>query len=283
MHASAYHIVIRPTRTWFNLNLREIWRYRDLIYLFVRRDFVARYKQTILGPLWSIMQPLMTTLIFTVIFSRVAKIPTDALPPVLFYQCGQLTWNYCANSFSANSNTFVSNFHLFGKVYFPRMVVPISNLISHLFAFTIELGTFLILYVHYKFILNTPGFGMDWRAIFLPVLVLQTAALSLGISLITSASTAKYRDLTHAAGLLVSVWMYATPVIYPLSSVPEKWRWVAAINPMTAIVESCRLILLGSGTVAIEHLALSAILTVILLAVGLILFFRVEKTFIDTV
>ncbi len=276
-------VVLRANRRWLSLDLKELWQYRDLVALMVRRDFVAKYSQTILGPLWFIVQPVLTTLVFTVIFGRIAGLSTDGLPPVLFYLCGQLGWTYFSQCFSANSATLINNSALFGKVYFPRLVVPLSVLISNLFAFAIQFVTFAAFFVYFKFIAQIGSFGLDWRVILLPLLVLQTALLSLGVGLLMSSLTAKYRDLNHVSSLLIQLWMYATPVIMPLSSFPTKWQWVVVLNPMTAIVESFRLMLLGTGTVEPLHLLYSIGATLLICLAGLILFHKVERTFIDTV
>jgi len=281
-----FEITLRPNTSWLQLELKGIWHYRDLLTLLVWRDFVAKYKQTILGPLWFIVQPLMMTLVFTVVFAGVAKIPTDGLPPTLFFLCGQLGWNYFAQNFNSNSATLVNNAGLFSKVYFPRLVVPLAGLVSNLLTFLIQAVTFGIFFCYFKYVLHNGSFHLDWRVVFLPLLVLQSAALSLGLGLFMSALTAKYRDLVHLSPLLIQLWMYATPVIIPLSQFPEKWnqwRWVVAINPMTSIVESFRLTLLGTGTVEPLYLVCSVAFTVVILAVGLLLFGKVEKTFVDTV
>jgi lipopolysaccharide transport system permease protein len=280
---SPFEIVLRPDTGWPSLELASIWRYRDLLALLVRRDFVSKYKQTILGPLWFIIQPLSMTLVFTVIFGRIAGLSTDGLPPVLFYLCGQLGWNYFAQNFSSNSATFVNNAGLFGKVYFPRLIVPLAALASNLFAFAIQAATFVCFYIYFKYGRGAGGFGMDWRVILLPLLVLQTAVLSLGVGLVMSALTAKYRDLTHLSALLIQVWMYSTPVIYPLSEFPVEWRWIAALNPMTPMVEGFRLLLLGVGTVEPLHVLCSMATTAIVTVAGLVLFSRIEKTFVDIV
>jgi lipopolysaccharide transport system permease protein len=278
-----FEIVLRPDTGWRSVELASIWQYRDLLSLLVWRDFVSKYKQTVLGPLWFIVQPLSMTLVFTVIFGKVAGLSTDGLPPVLFYLCGQLGWNYFAQNFSANSATFVNNAGLFGKVYFPRLVVPLAALISNLMAFAIQVATFVCFYIYFKYGRGAGGFGMDWHVMLLPLLVLQIAVFSLGVGLVMSALTAKYRDLTHLSALLIQVWLYATPVIYPLSVFPHRWRWVAALNPMTPIVEAFRLILLGVGTVAPLQIVSSIATTAVVTAAGLMLFSRVEKTFVDIV
>jgi lipopolysaccharide transport system permease protein len=249
--------------------------------LLVWRDFVARYKQTILGPLWYVVQPVLMTAVYTIIFGLVAGLPTDGLPPVLFYLCGQLGWNYFAQNLGANSTTFQSNAALFSKVYFPRLVVPLASLASNLVAFSIQMATFAGFFLYYKFALKAGGFGLDWHVVFLPLAVLHVAVLSLGVGLILSALTAKYRDIAQVSGLLVQVWMYATPVIYPLSRFPARWQWIAALNPMAVIVESFRYMLLGRGMVTPGHLAASAAISLALLGGGLLLFGRVERTFAD--
>ena len=278
-----FEIVLRPDTGWRSLELASLWQYRDLLSLLVWRDFVSKYKQTILGPLWFIIQPLCMTLVFTVIFGKVAGLSTDGLPPVLFYLCGQLGWNYFAQNFSSNSATFIANAGLFGKVYFPRLVVPLAALVSNLFAFAIQVATFVCFYLYFKYGRGAGGFGMDWHVILLPLLVLQTAVLSLGVGLVMSALTAKYRDLTHLSALLIQVWMYATPVIYPLSAFPVEWRSIAALNPMTPIVEAFRLLLLGVGTVEPLHIVCSIATTAAVTIAGLLLFGRIEKTFVDIV
>jgi lipopolysaccharide transport system permease protein len=277
-------IIIHPSSSWFRIPWRDILEYRDLLFLLVRRDFVARYKQTLLGPAWFVIQPLTTTLVFTVVFSKIAKIPTDKLPPLLFYLCGMIAWQYFAQSMQGTSTTFTSNAGLFGKVYFPRLVVPLSVIISNLASFAIQLGTFLCFWCFYKFCTASGGlFRMTPWLLVIPVLLLQTAAIALGVGLWMSALSAKYRDFSYASGFLTQIWFYATPVVYPLSEVPERWRWVSAINPMSSIVEAYRYAFLGSGTVSPLYLGISAVTTVILLITGIVIFGRTERTFIDTV
>jgi len=278
-----FEIVLRPETGWRGIELAGLWRYRDLLSLLVWRDFVSKYKQTILGPLWFIIQPLSMTLVFAVVFGRIAGLSTDGLPPVLFYLCGQLGWNYFAQNLSSTSATFVVNAALFSKVYFPRLVIPLAAVISNLFAFGIQVAMFVCFYAYFKYARGVAGFGMQWQVIVLPLLVLQTAILSLGVGLILSALTAKYRDLTHLSALIVQIWMYATPVIYPLSKVPPRWQWIALLNPMTPIVEGFRVLLLGVGTVEIAHVIWSIAITLAVTAGGLMLFGRIEKTFVDIV
>lgn len=276
-----FEITLTPERRWLDLELRGIWQYRDLISLLVWRDFVSKYKQTVLGPLWFVIQPVMMTVVFTVVFGQVAGLPTDGLPTLLFYLCGQLGWNYFAQTFASTSTSLLANAALFSKVYFPRLVVPLAALISNLFAFLIQGATFVAFFIYFKFTPQAASFHLSSYAVLLPLLVIQTAVLSLGVGLIVSAVTAKYRDLSHATTLLVQAWMYATPVIYPLSHVPARWRWVAAVNPMTPIVESYRRVLLGAGTVKTSYQAWSVCATVLLVGAGLLLFGRIQKTFVD--
>jgi lipopolysaccharide transport system permease protein len=278
-----FEITLRADTGRLSLDLKGLWQYRDLLSLLIWRDFVSKYKQTILGPLWFIIQPLCMTLVFTIIFGVVAGLSTDGLPPVLFYLCGQLGWNYFAQNLSSNSATLVANAGLFSKVYFPRLIVPLASLVTNLLAFGIQAATFAAFFFFFKYGRGASGFEMSPYVVLLPLLVLQTALLSLGVGLLLSALTAKYRDLTHVSALLIQVWMYATPVIYPLSKFPLKWRWIAALNPMTPIVESYRLLLLGAGTVEPAHVAASVVTTVAAMIGGLLLFAKVEKTFVDIV
>ena len=223
-------------------------------------------------------------MVFTGVFAGVAKIPTDGLPPVLFYLCGMLAWNYFAGCLSHTSSTFVSNAYIFGKVYFPRIIVPLSVVISRLIAFAIQLGTFLVFLAYFKF-LTAAGARIHPNAtmLLMPLLLVLSGMIGLGVGLWMSALTAKYRDFSFLSGFLTQLWMYATPVIYPLSAIPDRWKWVAAVNPMAGIVESYRYAFLGAGTVDVRYLALSAATGVALLFTGLLAFNRVERTFIDTV
>jgi lipopolysaccharide transport system permease protein len=276
-----YEIVLRPEARWLDVDFAALWRYRDLLTLLVWRDFVAKYKQTILGPAWFILQPLLMTIVLTVVFGNLIRLSTDGLPPLLFYLCGQLGWNYFAQTFSANASSLISNAHLLSKVYFPRLIVPISNVLSNLFIFGVQAATFAVFFVVFKYGLKSGTFGVNWHIVFLPLLVLLTACFSLAAGLLMSAVTAKYRDLTHVTAVLIQMWMYATPVIYPLSRFPERWRWVAALNPLTAMVESYRLMMLGVGTVEPWHLVWSVTATCGALIAGVALFDRMEKTFVD--
>ena len=275
-------MVIRPQRSLLDLHLGELWRYKDLVLLFVRRDFVAAYKQTILGPLWYLIQPLLTTITFTVIFGNFAKLPTDGLPQFLFYMSGTVVWGYFAACLTKTSDTFVTNANLFGKVYFPRLAVPVSILISNLISFAIQFALFLV-FIPY-FIWKGSAIQFDWLWVALsPVLMFMMAGLGLGFGIIISSLTTKYRDLRFLVQFGVQLLMYATPVIYPVSSVPERFQWLIRLNPMTSIVEAFRYAFLGAGNVDLAQLAYSFGFMVVVVFLGTVIFNRVEQTFMDTV
>jgi len=279
-----YLVHIRRTKGLFNIDFREIWRYRDLLLLLVYRDFSSKYKQTILGPAWFVIQPLLTTLIFTVIFGNVAKIPTDGIPPMLFYLCGLLAWNYHAGVIQSTGNVFQTNMNLFGKVYFPRSLVPLSSTLSQLIGWSIQLLTFLLFYFYFKFFTSS-GELMEasaWVWVF-PLLILQTALIGVGSGFVLSSITAKYRDLQHMQNFIIQAWMYITPLVYPLSEIPESWRWVAALNPLCMVVESLKFVFFGSGTVTIPYLILSVFVSIALFCIGFVWFSKTEKNFIDSV
>jgi len=274
-------MIIRPQRRWIDLRLDALWRYRDLIALFAWRDFAANYKQTILGPLWYLIQPLLTTVMFTVIFGHLAGLSTEGLPQFLFYMSGTVIWSYFSACLSRTSNTFITNAAVFGKVYFPRLAVPISILLSNLVTFAIQFGQFLA-FVAY--------FGLTGAAIqpngwiwLTPVLLGIMAGLGLGFGIIISSLTTRYRDLQYLVTFGVQLLMYVTPVIYPLSAVPDKYRWLLLANPMTPIVETFRFAFLGAGTVDIIHLLYSFAFMVAVLIIGILIFNQVEHTFMDTV
>lgn len=273
--------IIRPYHPWFQINLGELWQYRDLIQLFVWRDFVSQYKQTILGPLWFILQPLFTTLVFTVIFGKIAKIPTDGLPQFLFYFSGAICWGYFAECLTQTSQTFMANAGIFGKVYFPRLTVPVSKVISYIFKFFIQFALFLIFLFYYyqRGAPVNPNLGV----LALPLIILQMGILGIGCGLIVSSLTNKYRDLSLVVGFGVQLWMFATPVVYPLSQIPEKYRVYFALNPMTSVVEAFRSAFLGAGSLTAPYYLLGALITLAICFAGVILFNRIEKTFMDTV
>lgn len=273
--------VIRPRSGWFELNIAELWRYRDLIAMFVWRDFVAVYKQTILGPLWFFIQPLLTTVVFTIIFGKVAKLPTDGVPPFLFYLSGVVPWRYFADCLNNTSNTFANNAHIFGKVFFPRMVVPVSIVISNLISFGIQILLFLGYYLYY--LQTSASIRPQVTLLLLPVLIVQMAVLGLGFGIIVSSMTTRYRDLSHLVGFGVQLWMYATPIVYPASSLPEQWRFILMLNPMAPVIETFRYSFLGAGTFDTTSWAASIILTAAVVVIGMISFCRVEKSFMDTI
>ena len=276
-----WDMVIKPKSTWYDINLEELWRYRELIGMFVKRDFVTFYKQTILGPLWYIIQPVFTSLIFTVVFGNFAKIPTDDIPPFLFYMAGNIIWGYFAYTLDQTSNTFIANASIFGKVYFPRLTIPVGIIVSGFIQFAIQFTLFLGFYLYFMF-KETP-ITPSWWILAMPLLLLQMALLGLGMGILISSLTTKYRDLRFAMGFLIQVWMYATPIVYPLTQVPEKYRMFYACNPMVAIVESFRYAFLGSGVIQWSYVILGWVVTLTILMAGIILFSRIEKTFMDTV
>lgn len=277
-----WSMIIEAQRGLLDLRLPELWRYKDLVMLFVRRDFVAVYKQTILGPLWYLIQPLLTTLTFTFIFGRIASLPTDGLPQFLFYMSGTVVWSYFASCLTKTSETFVQNANLFGKVYFPRLAVPVSILISNLVTFLIQFGMFL-LFVMY-FVLRGTSIHLNWLWIALsPILMLMMAGLGLGFGIIISSLTTKYRDLRFLVTFGVSLMMYATPVIYPVSAIHERFQWIILANPMTPIIETFRYAFLGAGTMDTGSLLYSFGFMLLVVIIGSIIFNRVEQTFMDTV
>lgn len=273
--------VIRPKRTWYDINLMELWRYRDLIMIFVRRDFVSVYKQTILGPLWFLIQPLITTIIFTIIFSKVANIPTNGVPATLFYMTGLTAWNYFAACLNKTSGTFINNAAVFGKVYFPRLTVPVSVVISSLITFGIQFLFLMCFWVY--FYLIGASITMNAYMLLLPLLLIIMALMGLGFGIIVSSLTTKYKDLQFLVGFGVQLVMYATPIIYPLSSIPDKYKMFVMINPMTSVIETFKYALLGNGSFSWGMLAYSGIFTISLLTIGVLLFNKIEQRFIDTI
>ncbi len=276
-----WDLVITPRKKWYDLQLGDVWRYRDLIALFVRRDFVTRIKQTVLGPLWLILQPIMSSLVFTVIFGNIAKLSTDGLPQMLFYMSGNVLWNYFSNCLTSTSNTFRSNAGIFGKVYFPRLVMPISTVISAMINLAIQIVLFMAFRTY--FALNGAAISYTSWAWTLPLLILLMAGLGLGFGIIFSSVTTKYRDLNYLLGFGVSLWMYASPVIIPTSSIPSNWRWIAIINPVTPIIETFRAGFLGTGQASWLRLGYSGAFMLVVLFIGVVIFNSVERTFIDTV
>jgi lipopolysaccharide transport system permease protein len=279
--ATVWTLIIRPQTQWFDLQLGGLWRYRDLVMLFVQRDFVSQFRQTIFGPLWFIIQPLLTTLTFTVIFGNVAQLSTDGAPKVLFYLSGVTAWNYFADCLTKTSDTFMANANIFGKVYFPRLAVPVSIVISSLGRLGIQLILLLGFYLY--FLARGAAIHPTLALGLLPVLILLMAALGLGSGIIVSSLTSRYRDLRHLVQFGVQLLMYSTPVILPLSKIPEHYRWLVLANPMTSLIETFRYALLGTGSFNWVALSASTVVSAIILAAGVLLFNRQEKTFMDTI
>ena len=274
--------IIRPHNGWFNLHLVDLWRYRDLIILFIRRDFVAQYKQSILGPVWFVLQPLLTTFVFTIVFGNIAGLSTDGLPKLLFYFSGQVVWGYFSGTLTAVSSTFVDNAHIFGKVYFPRLTIPVSIVISHLGQFGLRLFFLLCFFLY--FFLQGEEVRLSFSLLLLPVLILIMFCLALGLGIIFSSMTTKYRDLRFLLAFGVQLLMYATTVIFPLSSIANNnYRFLIQANPMTPIIECFRHAFTGVGSWEPIHLCYSAGFALITLLVGLVFFTRIERTFVDTV
>lgn len=274
-------LIIRPQRAWWDLRFGELWHYRDLIWLFVWRDFVAYYKQTILGPLWYLIQPILTTLVFTVVFGNIAKLSTDGLPPFLFYLAGNTVWGYFSSCLVSTSNTFTTNATIFGKVYFPRLTIPISVILSNVISFAIRMGVFLVFLVY--FMLTGSDIHPNLWILFLPVLLLIMAGIGLGLGIIVSSLTTKYRDLQQLVGFGVQLVMYATPVIYPVSSVQGIWQWLIIANPMTPVIEIFRLAFLGTSSLDPIYILYSFVFMLVILLIGVLVFNHVEATFMDTV
>jgi lipopolysaccharide transport system permease protein len=272
---------ISPKRSFLDLKIREVLEYRDLLVLFVKRDIVITYKQTILGPLWFFIQPLLTTLMFLLIFWKIAGIATSGVPPILFYLGGIILWNYFSESLRLTSDTFTKNSNLFGKVYFPRLITPVSIVISNLVKFLIQFVLFIAVFIYY--LATGSAINPNLTLLFLPVYILIIAILALGFGLIISALTTKYRDLTFLIQFGIQLWMYATPVIYPVSGIPPKFRTIIEANPLSSVVESFRFGFTGAGTFNGGGLIYSSVFSLVLILIGIIIFNRTEKTFIDTV
>ena len=272
---------IEPQSRLFELGLSEVWRYRDLIILLVRRDFVSSYKQTILGPVWIVIQPLITTLMYVFIFGNIAKLSTDGLPVLLFYMSGVTIWNYFAQTLTATASVFRDNAAIFGKVYFPRLAIPLSIVISSLIRFAVQFTLFLIVCAYYSVMIQT--IHSNAILLLMPLLIVIMGLLSLGLGMIFSSLTTKYRDLAILLTFGIQLAMYASPVIYPVSSVPQNYRWLLQINPITPLIETLRYGFLGSGTFSWPSLCQSAVVTIVILLVGIIIFNRTQKSFTDTV
>ena len=275
-------LIIRPQQKLWSVDFKEIWRYRDLIALFVKRNIVIQYKQTILGPLWYIIQPVLTVIMNMVVFGGIAGMSTDGVPQILFYLAGNVCWFYFSDCLNQTSKTFTDNQAIFGKVYFPRMVVPISTVLSNLLRFGIQIGLFVVLYLYYFCVGTTVS--PNWYVLLLPVFVLLLAGLGLGFGILVSSMTTKYRDLTILFTFIVQLWMYATPIVYPLSMVPEgKLRMLILANPMTPVIEAFKYATLGQGYFSWTALGYSFVFMTMLLVVGIVVFNKVQRSFMDTV
>ena len=273
--------VLKPHTKWGSINIKELLSYKDLIFLFVKRNYVTKYKQTILGPLWLVISPLMTTLIFVVIFSNIDGLSTDGTPHMAFYMAGNVVWAYFAACVNQTSNTFVNNASVFGKVYFPRMVVPVSTVLTGLLDFLVQFVLLLIILLYY----TITGVKIAWNIWVLatPLLVLQLALLGMGIGIIVSSLTTKYRDLTILVTFGVQLWMYASPVVYSITQIPEKYRFLYLLNPVSPIITMFRYAFLGTGELPLLSWGISWLTTLVVLVIGVLLFGRIEKTFMDTV
>jgi lipopolysaccharide transport system permease protein len=273
--------VIKPKDKLLHVDFAEIWQYRDLWSMFVRRDIVTQYKQTILGPAWYFIQPALTTLMYMIVFGGIAKIPTDGLPQPMFYLAGIVCWQYFADGLNKTSSTFTANQHIFGKVYFPRLIVPLATVSSNLIRMGIQMLLFILVYIYYLAVgvkVSPNGY-----VLLIPVLIVMLAGLALGFGIIVSSMTTKYRDLTFLFSFIVQLWMYATPVIYPLSTISPERQWIMVLNPVTSIIEAFKYGTMGVGSFDWAYLAYSFVFMLVLLAAGVIIFNKVQRSFMDTV
>jgi lipopolysaccharide transport system permease protein len=276
-----WDLTIKPQTHWYDLRIKEIFKYKDLLFLFVKRDFISIYKQTILGPLWFFIQPIITALTFTVIFGNLAKISTDGLPQILFYMCGITLWNYFADTLTKTADTFSSNVNIFGKVYFPRMIVPLSVVVSNLIKLGIQFLLFLCIWIYY--LIQTDLIHPTKMLVLIPYLIILIGFMALSFGIIISSLTTKYRDLKFLVTFGIQLMMYASPIVYPLSIVPEKYKWIIIANPVTSIIEAFKYAFLGVGEFSWFYLGYSTLFTIVLFMIGLVIFHRVEKSFMDTV
>lgn len=276
-----YTTEIKPKNKLFEVDFKEIWRYRDLYSMFVKRDIITQYKQTILGPTWFFIQPAMTTIMYMIVFGGIAGISTDTLPQPMFYLAGIVVWQYFSDCLNKTSSTFTANQGIFGKVYFPRLIVPLATVTSNLVRMGIQFLLFVVVYIYY--LITGVQVSPNIYILLLPLLILMLAGLSLGFGIIISSMTTKYRDLTILFGFIVQLWMYATPVIYPLSAMSEKRQWIMALNPVTAIIETFKYGTMGVGTFSWGMLGYSFGFMVVLMAIGIVVFNKVQRSFMDTV
>jgi lipopolysaccharide transport system permease protein len=278
----SWDLEIKAKTNLFDLQLQEVWHYRDLMWLFVKRDFVAQFKQTILGPAWHVIQPILTTLMFLLVFGKIAKIPTDGIAPAAFYLAGLTVWNYFSACLTATSSTFTANAGIFGKVYFPRIVLPISVILSNMVKFAIQFMLLVAVIIYYHF--NGYPFYFSFNLLFIPLILILMAGISLGVGIIISSVTTKYRDFSILLSFAVQLLMYATPVIYPLSYLQGKsYKWIIDLNPISSVVESFKYVIFGKGLVEPYSLLYSITFMFCSLFFGYLIFNKVEKSFMDTV
>lgn len=273
--------IIQPHNKLFHVDYLEILQYRDLLTMFIKRDVVTQYKQTILGPAWYFIQPALTTVMYMVVFGGIARISTDGLPQPLFYLAGIVCWQYFADCLTKTANTFISNQNVFGKVYFPRLIVPLANVLSNLVRLGIQFLLFLIVYFYY--VLIKTNVAPNAYAFLIPLLIVMIAGLALGFGILISSLTTKYRDLSILFTFIVQLWMYATPVIYPLSTMSPRRQWIMVLNPVTSIIETFKYGTMGTGTFNWAHLGYSFVFMIVLLVIGIVTFNKVQRSFMDTV
>ena len=276
-----WDLIITPNRGYFEFHFNEIWNFRDLLLIFIRRDIITQYKQTILGPLWIVIPPILTTLVFTLFFGNIAGISTDGIPNVLFYMAGIINWNFFSTALTSTSNTLAGNVGIFGKAYFPRIIVPLSTIASSFLRYFIQFGIFLFILTYFSFF-KSANFAIQYQLLWvLPMLIFIMAIMGLGFGLLFSASTAKYKDLRFLIGFGVRLMMYASTVIFPLSIIPEKYKWIILGNPMSAIIESFRYVFFGMGVLDFKYLGYSFLIALSIFFLGYIFFNKVEQKFID--
>lgn len=276
-----WDLIITPNRGYFEFHFNEIWNFRDLLLIFIRRDIITQYKQTILGPLWIVIPPILTTLVFTIFFGNIAGISTDGIPSVLFYMAGIINWNFFSTALTSTSNTLAGNVGIFGKAYFPRIIVPLSTIASSFLRYFIQFGIFLFILTYFSFF-KSANFAIQYQLLWvLPMLIFIMAIMGLGFGLLFSASTAKYKDLRFLIGFGVRLMMYASTVIFPLSIIPEKYKWIILGNPMSAIIESFRYVFFGMGVLDFKYLGYSFLIALSIFFLGYIFFNKVEQKFID--
>lgn len=277
-----WDLIIKPQQKLLNLNLKEIWQYRDLLTMFVKRDVVTVYKQTVLGPIWFFVQPIMTMLVYVVVFGNIAEISTDQIPAPLFYLTGIIIWNYFSECFLQTSDTFSQNQDMFGKVYFPRLIMPLSKVISGLIKFFIQFALFLLLYIYF-IVVEDVSVSISWSVLLVPYLIVLMACLGLGFGLIFTSMTTKYRDLRFLVQFGVQLLMYATPIIYPMNLIEGRLKTIISLNPLAHVVEAFKYGFLGRGELSASGLIYSTTFAIIILALGILIFNKTEKSFVDTI